>query len=195
MSVLTLAVHLSIEFIHVLSIIMLCGILGPAIVMAGDRAVMLWGGLFPAAACRLAHRTVMVLIVGSFSAACFPDPEVKQSNGGSDSSATASGSQIDVEPEKASSFEATSEVQVAEPEPRPRVFDFTLPESITLPESNIQIEDTEPSNIFDGQDLFGKEKKKSNVSLTVTPDMKAGDELSEVPEIEGGSIDVKVKTK
>lgn len=73
--------------------------------------------------------------------------------------------------------------------------DLTAPAIALPPSPKVAGQDIESSTLFDPEKLFNKEKEQSNVSVRVTPTLEPGSTLTDDPKIEGGSIDVRVKTK
>jgi hypothetical protein len=69
---------------------------------------------------------------------------------------------------------------------------------LSMPE-NFFLEDTGPTaaplpNKFDASGLF-EEDDKTRIAVTVSPSFTAGEDELDLPEIDGGSIAIKVKTK
>jgi len=72
------------------------------------------------------------------------------------------------------------------------------PLDLSMPE-NFFLEDTDPTaapqpNKFDASGLF-EEDDKARVAVTVLPSIKSGEDALDLPEIDGGSVAIKVKTQ
>ncbi len=169
----------------------ICDFLNTAIITMTDRAVMVDHiGLIPAF---LANRYAVALLITSiFLASCFSDTDDNDAT--LDSEYRAIREEIAASPE-VSLPEADKETDSEKERPRAKVLDLSLPESIPLEEWNGDPGDIEPPNVFGTENLFSKGKNKKNLSVTVTPNLKPGEELTDAPEIDGGSIGVKVKTE
>jgi hypothetical protein len=76
--------------------------------------------------------------------------------------------------------------------PASKAFDLSMPESFSQEEED-QSGTTRSTN-FDASDLF-EEEKGSPVSVSVMPTLKPGEEQGSLPEVDGGSVAVEVKTK
>ena len=111
------------------------------------------------------------------------------------------GHENDVGPEGADETQKVTESDVAktaekeDEKPPPRVLDLTLPENTSFEGLNSNLPNTEPPPLFDSKKLFNQDKKKGNISVKVRPDLNPGAELTELPSIEGGSVELKIKTE
>ena len=70
--------------------------------------------------------------------------------------------------------------------------DLSMPENFSMEEDS-HSESTGSKN-FDASSLFGQEED-STVSVTVMPSLEQDEEKQSMPEVDGGSVSVKVKTK
>lgn len=145
------------------------------------------------------RRTAVLLLISLFSTACFSDVEDSQVRQGTDVAATESApvEQAKAKPvaENEQSPDPPDAVTSGQKQRNPAALDLTLPQDIAVAEPATESREFEPSPVFDSKKLFRKDKQKGNVSVTVMPELAPGEELTDVPRVEGGSVDVKVKTE
>jgi hypothetical protein len=75
--------------------------------------------------------------------------------------------------------------------PQKKVLDLSLPEAISFEESNSEAVYAEPPSLFDNKDLF--DQKKKNVSVKALPSLKPGEKLTDMPSIDGGSVEMTIE--
>ncbi len=78
---------------------------------------------------------------------------------------------------------------------RSGVLDLTLPEDISFEDLSTGEAYAEPPPIFDAKKLFKQKKEEGKLSIKVTPNVQAGESLTEMPSVDGGSVEVTVKTE
>jgi hypothetical protein len=98
-------------------------------------------------------------------------------------------------PEELNLAGTDKEVDNKEKMPPENIRDWTLPENTFFDNSTNDTAYIEPPKLFEDKKLFNQKKKKGNISMSVAPSLKLGEELTDIPEIDGGSVTVEVKTK
>ena len=142
-------------------------------------------------------RTAGAMVLAFILAACSPDPEDNASKRHAGVRAVPAPPDNSVPAAEALPPETASEdAGEHEDAPATRVLDLSLPEGLPLEEWDGDTGLTEPPKLFDADGLFkADEKEKKRLSVIVNPNLKAGEELTDAPEVDGGSVEFKVKTK
>ena len=137
-------------------------------------------------------KTSALLLIGIVLTGCMSETENNLDQAGYEN---------DVVPEDADETQKVTGSDVAktaekeDEKPPLRVLDLALPADTSFEGLNSNLPTTEPPPLFDSKKLFDQQKKESNISVKIRPDLNRGEELTDLPSIEGGSVELKIKTE
>lgn len=137
-------------------------------------------------------KTTALLLIGIVLTGCISETENDLDHAGHENGVVAEGAD---ETQKVTGSDVANMAENEDEKPSPRVLDLTLPEDTSFEGLDSNLPNTEPPPLFDSKKLFDQKKKRGNISVKVRPDLNPGATLTDPPSIEGGSVEVTIKTE